>query len=268
MHQPCWPRASKKIFLCCILWYLSVGKQYIAHLYVLHSTIFPGKDISSLHKYEMLTLYIEKFVNFFPGLDVSRYRYELSTMNIWTYEVSTLNIWTYEVSTLNIVELVELFPESSAACQLLWDSLPLLRNFCKFLQFARLNSFTGCFVTHLHFLPPLSFPNCKSAPFLPLNCFGLVWKTNMLPSFGFSPQIAGEVSCWHFWFVNWNSARFLTQQNCGLLWATSVARFHLSALWQLNKSQRGWLGQQICNCKSVFLAPGSDLWVGVVGQQI
>ena len=159
MHQPCWPRASKKIFLCCILWYLSVGKQYIAHLYVLHSTIFPGKDISSLHKYEMLTLYIEKFVNFFPGLDVSRYRYELSTMNIWTYEVSTLNI----------VELVQLFPESSAACQLLWDSLPLLRNFCKFLQFARLNSFTGCFVTHLHFLPPLSFPNCKSATFLPLN---------------------------------------------------------------------------------------------------
>ena len=87
----------------------------------------------------------------------------------------------------------------------------------------------------------------------------------MLPSFGFSPQIAGEVSCWHFCFVNGNSARFLTQQNCGLLWATSVARFHLSALWQLNKSQRGWLGQQICNCKSVFLAPGSDLWVGVGG---
>ena len=113
MHQQCWPRASKKIFLCCILWYLFVGKQDIAHLYVLHSTIFPGIDILNLHTYEISTLNIEKFVNCFPDLDVSRYRYELSTLNIWTYEVSTLNIWTYEVSTLNIEEFFELFPDVS-----------------------------------------------------------------------------------------------------------------------------------------------------------
>ena len=100
---------------------------------------------------------------------------------------------TFEWSTLKIEELVELFPESSAACQLLWDSPPIEEVLQVFAICPPLNSFTGCFVTHLHFLPPVSFPNCKSAPFLPLNCFQLAWKTNALQPFGFSPQIAGLV---------------------------------------------------------------------------
>ena len=137
--------------------------------------------------------------------------------------------------------------------------LPLLSNFCKFLQFARwLNSFT-----HPSFVTPSLFGNPALPVFQNLSPHHpSSLKIGFSKSFGSSPWLAS-----------------------GLVFATNVVTLHSFQLNRFPTTQRGrdnrcfstfsWLAvvgkratNLFLNCKSVFLAPGSDLWVGWCGQQI
>ena len=131
--------------------------------------------------------------------------------------------------------------------------LPLLSNFCKFLQFARwLNSFT-----HPSFVTPslfACFPKSKSAPpFFPQNWFlKIFWFLTLT---GFRVGVCHKCC---------NSAFFSAEQ------ISNNSKRERQQVF-LNCQLTCWLVRAtnlFLNCKPVFLAPGSDLWVGWCGQQI